>query len=212
MISTNIWIWVSALLTICSFSLLYGDNILFRFAEYTFISVVIGHAVVTGLQTLYPMFYPLFNGTQLILIIPLILGIMALFVAWRKYAWIASLPFAVIVGVGTGLSMRAVITTNIVASLNALFREAGLMFVGQPGDMIGYIIRVVFSISAMFYFLFTVFVKGKGSVSVGWLRSFGKYVLLVYLGIFLGNSVMQYSGLATSAINRLLRLWLGFGS
>ena len=211
MISTDFWVWVSALLTICSFSLLYGDNILFRFAEYTFISVVIGHAVVVGLQTLYPMFYPLLNGTQPILIIPLILGIMALFVAWRKYAWLAALPFAVIVGVGTGLSMRAVITTDIIGSIRALILETGKIFVGPPADQIGYLVRVVFCIGAMFYFLFTVFVKGRGSVTVGWLRTFGKYVLLIYLGIGLGNSAMQYSGLATSAINRLLRLWLGFG-
>ena len=211
MISMDPWVWVSAFFTLCSFSLLYGDNKFFRLAEYTFISVVVGHSVVVGLQTLYPMFYPLLNGTQPILIIPLVLGLMALFVAWRKYAWIASLPFAVIVGVGTGLSMRAVITTDIIGSMRATIQETGKIFIGSPGDQIGYLIRVVFCLGAIFYFFFTIFVKGKGSVTVGWLRTFGKYVLLIYLGISLGNSAMQYSGLATSAVNRLLRLWLGFG-
>jgi len=211
MISTDPWVWVAAFLTICSFTLLYGDNKLFRFAEYTFTSVVIGHSVVVGLQTLNTRFYPLITGQQPLLIISLILGIMAMFVAWRKYAWIASIPFAVIVGIGTGLQMRAMITTDILGSLRATIAETGKIFVGTPLDQFGYVIRVVFTLGAMFYFLFTMFVKGTGSKAVGYLREFGKYILLIYLGLGVGNAAMQYSGLATSAINRLIRTWLGFG-
>jgi len=211
MISADPWVWVSAFLTICSFTLLYGDNKLFRLAEYTFTSVVIGHAVVVGLQTLNTRFYPLFTGQQPLLIISLVLGVMTLFIAWRKYAWIASIPFAVIVGIGAGLSMRAAITTDIFGSIRATISETGKIFIGTPTDQVGYLIRVVFTLGAMVYFLFTIFVKGKGSGAVSYLRTFGKYVLLIYLGLTLGNSAMQYSGLATSAINRLIRTWLGFG-
>lgn len=211
MISTDPWVWVSAILTICSFTLLYGDNKLFRFAEYTFTSVVIGHSVVVGFQTLNTRFYPLITGQQPLLIISLILGIMSLFVAWRKYAWVASIPFAVVVGIGTGLQMRAMINTDILGGLRATIAEAGKILVGSPTDQLGYLIRVVFTLGALFYFLFTLFIKGTGSNVVGYLRNFGKYVLLIYLGLALGNSAMQYSGLATSAINRLVRTWLGFG-
>ena len=115
------------------------------------------------------------------------------------------------IGVGTGLAMRAVLATNIIASLRATVAESGQIFVGTPSNQLGYLIRVTFTIGAMFYFLFTIFIKGKGSGAISYLREFGKYVLLIYLGIALGNSAMQYSGLATSAINRLLRQWLGFG-
>jgi hypothetical protein len=211
MISTDPWVWVSAILTLCSFSLLYGDNKFFRFAEYTYTAVVIGHAVVVGIQTATGRFQPLFTGEKPLLIISLILGIMVLFIVWREYAWVASIPYAVIIGVGTGLSMRAVITTDIVASIRATISETGLIFVGSPLDQLGYFIRVTFTIGAMFYFLFTLFVKGRGTGTVNYLREFGKYALLIFLGLSLGNSAMQYSGLATSAINRLLRQWLGFG-
>jgi len=210
MISTDPWVWISAILTLCSFSLLYGDNKFFRFAEYTYTAVVVGHAVVIGLQTLAGRFQPLFSGQQPGLIVSLILGLMVLFIAWKEYAWIASIPYAVILGVGTGLSMRAVIATDVVASIRATIAETGMIFVGNPLDKFGYFIRVVFTIGAMFYFLFTLFVDGKGSKPVSYLREFGKYALLIYLGLSLGNSAMQYSGLATSAINRLLRQWLGF--
>ena len=211
MISTDIWVWISAFLTLCSFSLLYKDNKFFRLAEYTFTSVVIGHAVVVGIQTMNSRFYPLITGKNYLLIISLVLGIMALFVAWRRYAWIASIPFAVIVGIGTGLSIRAAITTDIIGSIRAVISETGKIFVGAPQDQLGYLIRVTFTLGAMFYFLFTLFVSGPGSGAISYLRTFGKYVLLIYLGLTLGNSAMQYSGLATSAINRLIRNWLGFG-
>jgi hypothetical protein len=211
MISSDPWVWVAAILTICSFSLLYGDNKLFRFSEYTFIAVVVGHSVVTGLQTFQGNFKLLFTGENLSLIIPFILGIMVLFVAYRKYAWIATIPYAVMIGINTGLVMRATITTNIVGTIRSTIAETGKIFIGPPTSQLGYLIRVIFTIGALFYFLFTVFYQGTGSNFVGYLRTFGKYTLLIFLGLSLGNSAMQSSGLATSALNRLLRQWLGFG-
>ena len=136
---------------------------------------------------------------------------MVLFVAYKKYAWIASIPYAVRLGIGTGLSMRAVIATDVVANMRAVIAETALIFVGTSFVRFGYLIRVTFTIGAMFYFLYTVFLKGPISKPAKLLREFGKYVLLIFLGLSLGNSAMQYSGLATSAINRLLVQWLGFG-
>ena len=211
MISQDPWVWISAILTLCSFSLMYGDNKFFRFSEYTYTAVVIGHAVVIGIQTLGGRLQPLFSGQQPSLIISLVLGLMVLFVAYKKYAWIASTPYAVIIGVGTGLSMRAVIATDVVANMRAVIAETGLIFVGTPFVRLGYFIRVTFTIGAMFYFLYTVFLTGPTSKPAKLLREFGKYALLIFLGLALGNSAMQYSGLATSSINRLLCQWLGLG-
>lgn len=211
MISNDPWVWLSAILTLCSFTLLYGDNKFFRFAEYTFTAVVVGHSVVVGIETLRGRFTPLFTGQQPMLIISLLLGIMVLFVVWRQYAWIATIPYAVVIGVGTGLAMRAVMATDVLGASRAVITETGKIFVGTPIDRLGYLVRVTFTIGAMFYFLFTLFLKGPTSKPVSYLREFGKYALLIFLGLSLGNSAMQYSGLATSAINRLIRQWLGFG-
>jgi hypothetical protein len=211
MISTDPWVWISAILTIFSFTLLYGDNKFFRFAQYTYTAVVVGHSVVVGVQTLQGRFSPLISGQKPMLLISLILGLMVLFVVWRPYAWIASIPYAVIIGVGTGLMMRATLQTDVIGSVRAVIAETGKIFIGSPYDQFGYLIRVTFTIGTMFYFLFTVFVKGTGSKPVSYLRDFGKYALLIYLGLSLGNSAMQYSGLGASAINRLLRQWLGLG-
>jgi hypothetical protein len=134
---------------------------------------------------------------------------MSLFVVWRKYAWIASFPIAIMIGVGTGLSIRSLMMTDIIGNIRATINEAGLILVGNPADQLGYLIRVVFTIAGVVYLLFTVFLTGPLSKPVKYVRDFGKYVFLAYLGLSVGNAVMQLSGLATSAINRLLRLWLG---
>lgn len=209
MISTDPWIWISALLTICSFTLLYGDNPLFRIGEYTYAGTVIAHSVITGIQTLQSRYYPLMTGEKPLLIISFILGIMSLFVVWRKYAWLASFPIAIMIGVGTGISIRALMMTDIVGNVRATINEAGLILVGDPANQLGYFVRVVFTIGGIVYLLFTVFLKGPMSKPVEYIRTFGKYVFLTYLSLSVGNAVMQLSGLATSAINRLLRLWLG---
>jgi len=209
MISTDPWVWVSALMTICSFTLLYGDNPLFRFAEYSYTAIVVGHSVVTGINTLESRFLPLFTGAKPLLIIPLILGLMSLFVVWRRYAWVASVPIAVMIGVGTALSMRALIATEILSNINAVVRESALILVGPPVTQLGYLIRVVFTLSGVFYLLFTVGHRGPLSKPLSYLREFGKYVFLTYLGLSVGNSIMQMSGMSTSCISRLIHQWLG---
>ena len=209
MISTDPWVWVSAFMTICSFSLLYGDNPLFRIGEYTYTATVVAHSVVTGMQTLRSRFLPLFTGDNPFLIVPLILGIMSIFVVWKKYAWIASFPIAVLIGVGTGLSLRALMMTDVLGNMNAVVSETALIFVGPPVNQLGYFIRVVFTLAGVVYLLFTVFIRGPVSKPVGYIRTFGKYVFLSYLGLSVGNAIMQHSGLATSALSRLITQWLG---
>ncbi len=209
MISTDPWVWISALLTIFSFTLLYGDNPLFRIGEYTYTATVVAHSVVTGLQTLQSRFLPLLQGEKPILIISLILGLMSLFVVWRRYAWIASFPIAIMIGVQAGLSVRALMMTDVIGNIKATINEAGLIFGSPAADSLGYAVRVIFTIAGVAYLLFTVFLKGPVSKPMQYVREFGKYVFLSYLALSAGNAVLQQSGLATSAINRLLRQWLG---
>ena len=211
MISTDPWVWLSALMTIAAFSLLYGENPLFRFGEYTYTATVIGHSVVTGLSTIRNRFTPLFTGQQPMLIFSLVLGIMSIFVVWKKYAWIAAFPMSILIGVGTGISLRGVINTDIVGNMKAIVREVPLIFVGPPINQLGFLVRVTFSLSAIIYLLFTVFHKGPLSKYVEYVRTFGKYAILTYFGLNVGNVLQGNSGQAVAAINRLLRQWLGFG-
>lgn len=209
MISTDPWVWLSALLTLCSLTLLYGENPFFRIGEYTYTGTVVAHSVVTGVPSLRDRFTPLFTGQNYLFIVPFILGIMACFVVWRKYAWVASIPYAMFIGVGTGLGLRATMQTDIVGNLQTVIKEAANILVGPPTSQLGYLVRVTFTISCTIYLFFTLFHKGPLSKPIEYIRTFGKYAFLIYLGISVGNAIMQQSGLATSTINRLIRQWLG---
>jgi hypothetical protein len=214
MISTDPWIWLSALLSLSCFSLLYGDNKFFRWAETTYTASVVGHSVVTGVLTLRDRLYPLYTGEKLLLIVPAILGVLSLLVVWRKYAWMASLSMAVLVGVGTGISIRTLMGTDIIGNTRAVIGEAVTIVSADAtmGTKLGYLIRVIFTITAFVYFLFTIFPKKGTSVPVfNIIRDIGKYALIIYMGISLGNSMQQFVGTATSAVYRLTGLWLGLG-
>jgi hypothetical protein len=214
MISTDPWIWLSALLSLSCFTLLYGDNKFFRWAETTYTAAVVGHSVVTGVLTLRDRLYPLYTGQNYVLIIPAILGVLSLLVVWRSYAWMASVSMAILVGVGTGISIRTLMGTDIIGNTRAVISEAGtVVAAGTPlVTRFGYLIRIVFTIAALLYFLFTIFPK-KGPTALGyeWVKTIGKYALITYMGISLGNSMQQFVGTATSAIYRLTGLWLGLG-
>jgi len=214
MISTDPWIWLSALLSLSCFSLLYGDNKFFRWAETTYTASVVGHSVVTGVLTLKDRLYPLYTGEKMLLIIPAVLGVLSLLVVWRKYAWMASISMAVLVGVGTGISIRTLMGTDIIGNARAIIGEASTIVAADTSmaTRLGYLIRVVFTLTAFVYFLFTIFPKKGPSVpAFNVIRDVGKYALIVYMGISLGNSFQQFIGTATSAIFRLTGLWLGLG-
>lgn len=211
MISTDPWIWLSALLTLSIFSMLYGDNKAFRWAETTYTASVVGHSVVTGLLTLQDRLYPFYTGSKMILIIPLILGLTSLFVVWRRFAWVSTIAMAILIGVGTGISMRTLTATDIVGNARAVINEAASIFHGTPANQLGYLIRVVFTIVGVFYFLFTVMPKGNLNKPYNYIITMGKYILIIYMGISLGNSMQQFIGTATQAFFRLTGLWLGLG-
>lgn len=214
MISTDPWIWLSALLSLSCFSLLYGDNKFFRWAETTYTAAVVGHSVVTGVLTLRDRLYPLYTGTNLLLIIPAILGVLSLLVVWRQYAWMASVSMAVLIGVNTGISIRTLMGTDIIGNTRAVIGEAATIVAADASMMtkFGYLVRVIFTITALLYFLFTIFPrKGTAASVFDVIRDVGKYALIIYMGISLGNSMQQFTGTATSAIYRLTGLWLGLG-
>ena len=213
MISTDPWVWLSAFMTLCSFMLLYGEHPLFRIGEYTYTGTVVAHSVVTGVELLRNRFKPLYLGTQPelwpALITAVILGIMSLFVVWRKYAWLASFPLAVLIGVGTGAAIRSTVETSIIGNIRAILFEAIQIPTSNLGTQLGYIVRIVFAITAIIYLLFTLFIKGPLSKPISYLSTVGKYGILVFFGLTVGNTLQQMSGLAVSAINRAVRQLLG---
>jgi len=87
--STNIGIWIAALLTLAIYSFLYKDNPFYRFAECLLIGISVGFLLVVTVDTtlmpkavnpLATSFMALFHGGPFLnfflVLIPVILGLM----------------------------------------------------------------------------------------------------------------------------------------
>lgn len=207
MVSSDPWIWLSGLLTLAVWSILYKETKLFRWAQYTYIGIVVSHSVVTSVSTLQDRFSPLVTKGDYWLLISLTLGAMSLFIAWRKYSWIASFPIAIMVGVGTGLSIYTLVKTDLLRSIIATLGEATKILGVPPATALANIARVSITILSMFYFLFTIRLKGPA----GRLTTIAKYLLLMIFGFTIGNTLTSYNTYFVTSLKRVVVEWLGIG-
>jgi hypothetical protein len=90
-----VWLIISFVVTLLIFSYIFGDNPLFRFASYAFVGVAAGYAVVVVVgQVLVPkLFQPLLAG-NLLLVVPLLLGLTMLLKLFPRTARFGTLPMA----------------------------------------------------------------------------------------------------------------------
>jgi hypothetical protein len=150
-------------------------------------------------------FAPLFAGTDLLLIVPLLLGIFTLFIAWRKYSWLAAIPMAVGIGLSTGLSLYSTTRTPILQNIISILGEAGKIVGKDPMTALANSARVVITILALFYFIFTIRLKGPA----GNLTKLAKYIMLAVFGFTIGNSLTSYNTYFVTSLRRILVEWLG---
>jgi hypothetical protein len=122
MISSDPSVWIAAFFTIAIMSYAFRDNIVFEFAEKTFIAAVVGQAVVVGYESLRQFGISQVIAGQYIYIIPIILGFLIFFRYHPQYFWLSRYGTAILVGVGAGLKLRTVpkasIMDQILASVN----------------------------------------------------------------------------------------------
>ena len=114
-------IWIAALLTLCILSFLYKDNPFYRFAEHLFVGLSAAYWVVYSYYNiLWPnLIQPLFGQGQLLLIIPLILGIMMIMKLFPKVGWMSRWPLAFIVGSYSGYHLITYLQSNAVEQVRA---------------------------------------------------------------------------------------------
>lgn len=186
MISTDINLWIQAILILMFLSQLYKDNILYKFAEYTFIGVAVGHGTVLAYTSVVSMVYDQITVKgELILIVPIILG----FLIWTrlstKYSWISRLPISVIVGVGTSVAVRGVISAQIFNQIIGTITLATI----QPNALatLNNFIIIVGTICTLSYFVF--FKEKKGLLQItskigilAMMASFGNTIAWIFMG------------------------------
>lgn len=198
MVSTDISVWIGAYFTITILSYAYKDNILFKFAERTFVAAVIGNSVVMGFNSLREFGLARLQAGNVAYILPIILGL-TLFMRYHgKYFWVSRFGAAFLVGIGTGLTLRTTPKANI---MNQLVKAI------TPGDnILFWMIAVVTTFTIILHFTFTLKQIQTGSLSA--LPKMGRYLMLAAFGAAFGNTVMTRMNLLIGRLIFLLRDWL----
>jgi hypothetical protein len=203
--STDPWVWLAAFLTLCIFSFLYRDNILYRFAEHLFVGVSAGYLVaLTWHNQIYPnLIVPLFIEGNLFYIIPLgfALCYFARFVPRLNH--LIRLPIAFVLGWGSGVAIPAFFQRDILRQTQGtlLVRDA---FTRWDSGLWAVVI-LVGVISTLIYFFFSR--ERKGIIKPT--ANLGVIFIMLGFGASFGYTVMARISLLIGRLQFLLGDWLG---
>lgn len=176
---------IAGLLTLAILSFLYRDNIVYKFAESLLIGVSIGYVlVITWSNTLMDLlFEPLFDG-DVLLVIPLVLGLFMLGRFHPKTVSLSRISIAVMIGSGAGVAIPTMMYHRTIKQLSASI--APLISLDGTFNITGLVVLVGL-ISTLTYFYFSREHKG----AVGKVAKLGTYFLMIFFGTTFGYTVMS---------------------
>ncbi len=210
-------IWMAAFLTLCILSFLYKDNPFYKFAEHLFVGLSAAYwAVYYYFNILLPnLIQPLFGHGQLLLIIPLVLGIMMIMRLFPKVGWVSRWPLAFIVGSYSGYNLITYLQSKALEQVRATLVpfiqiESWKNLFTNPGVMtflnaIAVPVVVVGVTTGVIYFFFS---KEHKGVFGGFAR-IGVWFLMIAFGASFGYTVMARISLLIGRVYFLLHDWLG---
>lgn len=225
-ISTEVWVWVSALLTLAIYSYLYKDNPVYKFAEYLFVGLAAGYYFsIYWRNTLVPnLFNPLMAGPKDLnyfwYIVPVGLSILLLSRFIPSIGWLSRWPIGFMVGAFAGLAIignaQGDLISQVQANLLPLVDPASITGFNNAvgiGDkilgflwMFGNILLIVGLITTLVFFFFSLEHKGP----VGATAKVGVYFLMLSFGASFGFTVMSRISLLLERLRFLYGDWLGF--
>lgn len=203
--STNPWVWIAAILTLCIFSFLYKENPFYRFAEHLFVGISAGYGVaIYWNNAIVPNLYvPLFQHHIWWFIIPGILGLMFFFRFNAKTGWLILIPMAVLLGTGSGMSLAPTFQTDILKQMQSALGDATNLKLGGWGLVWG-IVTLFGVITTLSYFFFSREQKGLLKVSA----NIGIWFIMIGFGASFGNTVMGRISLLIGRVQFLLTDWI----
>jgi hypothetical protein len=209
-ISTNLGIWVGAIITIAVFTYFLGTklNLFFKFAESTVVGGAIGYTLVLAVaKNFESLAYNKIMRGDLILIIPVILGLLIYARFSKNYGYLARIPVAFIVGSGLAVASYGIISTNIMS--NNLTAVTNYIFINKdPFTAFTNILNMVALITAIYYFYFTGG-KRQETQPFTWINKLGRYSIMIYMGANFGNVILSRNSLIIGRLQFLLYQWLG---
>jgi hypothetical protein len=206
--STNPWVWLSALLTLCIFSYLYKDNPFFKFAEHLFTGLSVGYTIaVSWFLVIRPnIVQNIFVARDWVLLVPLAIGLLFLARFIPKLSHLMLIPIAIGLGLGNGLGLPRSLEANIVKQLQGtLLTPAMLRHPWDPyGGLAVGIIVLLGVVCTISYFYFsrehTGLLKHTSRVGI--------WFVMIGFGASFGYTVMARISLLIGRLQFLLTDWI----
>jgi|LSQX01.2.fsa_nt_gb hypothetical protein len=200
--------WLSALITLMLFSILYKENPFYRIAEHLYVGASAAHGIVTTWNnTVKPALTDMPKYGTWWEILPMLLGLMIYFNFYRPYAWLARIPMALWIGYNAALVLSA---RQVIPFLNQLTMAIKPLVAMTNGGFdlaqsINNILFVSIVLGVLTYFLFTVEHKGVFKYAADW----GRIAIMIGFGASFGNTVMARISLLIGRLDFLFGDWLG---
>jgi hypothetical protein len=206
-VSTDPYIWIAAILTLCVFSFLYKDNPFFCFAEHLVLGLSTGYSICILWKNVFvpELITPLREhgtGSQAHLWIAVVL---CFFWACRylekaKDLFRLALAFwtAICLGMTIPMFMEAQVLAQISGTMNVSFD-------GAWHEILGNLVLVVGTVSAIAYFFFSRPHKGI----IGATAKLGTWILMIGFGATFSYVVLSRIYLLIGRMLFLMRDWLG---
>ena len=177
-------LWTGFLLMLMIYSYpLYKENPVFRFAEHTYVAVMLGINFVVMVTNVNRIAIQPLIGGEIHYIIPILLGLCMYFLLVPDYRWVSRYPIALLVGAGFGLGMRGVLLTNLLGQVISTITAP------EAGDMMAWFNFAwiaVGTICSVMYFLLTYEHTG----ALQYPTKLGRWFFMLGLGAYFGNTVL----------------------
>jgi hypothetical protein len=197
-ISSDFGVWVGAFFTLAIFSYLFKGNIVFEFAEHTFIGFSAAHFFVEGYHNIINMAVRPMQEGQVSWIIPIILGVFLFARYVPSISWLSRFPVAIMVAIVSAAQIRGTLHAEFVSQIAAT-TELNIL---ELSDLI-FLIGVV---TVATYFLYLKRLRESRVLSAT--SRIGRYFLMVAFGASLGTTVMGRYSLLIGRLQFLFGDWI----
>lgn len=215
-------VWIAALLSLCVFSFLFKDNILFKLTEAIFVGVSVGYGIVLAWNAgLHPkVVVPFMEFVRnyhekglvdkcwaLYMLISLGIGVLYLSRFSHRQAWLSRFPMAYLMGIGIGMGMPLTIQSFIFEQMRATLIPIVVKADGAVNweASLGNVALLVGVFSVLYYFFFSV--KKSDPVSKTVSRVGIAYLMLGF-GASFALTVMARISLLSARVQFLKDNWI----
>jgi len=192
-LSNDLSIWIAAISILAIYSFLIKENPLYRIAEHLYVGLAAGYSLAVGYSNVRTMaVVPILEG-KLWLFLPCLLGVLMFMGLVPRYAWLRRYPVSFLVGVGTGIAMKGIISSRILAQIRATM---------VPLNSFNDIILIVGVGTTIAYFLLTVGHHSKILRDIG---RVGRTFMMVSFGVVFATSIFDNFALLIGTFKTILQ-------